>query len=178
MMPDRSKLIIAGVIAAAAAILLLLQAAPARHPGEPSGAWYLDLNSQTLFTAPIASIPPVEAPSGLLEDGSPAGVRAFVFACASCESDDDRTIGYLQKHTLEGRQSLLDLRRRIAETQDAEAKRALLKNYSDIEEQSIRVRRMDEQAWHPPVGDIRSQVIAEIRSRCAPDQPVIECQPE
>lgn len=177
-MLDRNKLITAGLAAAAATILLIFQTVPARHPGEPSDAWYLDLNSQTLFTAPIASIPPIEAPSGPLDDDSPAGVRAVVFACESCESEADRTIGYLQKHTVAGHQELHDLRHRIAQMEDGNDKRALLTKYSDVEEQSMRVRRMDVQQWQPPVGDIRSQVIAEIRSRCGPDQTVVECLPE
>ncbi len=45
--------------------------------GSPARQWYFDLNTQRLFTAPIATMPPIESPSGPFQ-GAPAGVRAVV----------------------------------------------------------------------------------------------------
>ena len=50
--------------------------------------WCIDLHTNKLFAARSTDIPPFDAPSGeLLEDGEPAGVRAYVYTCGECEGD-------------------------------------------------------------------------------------------
>lgn len=61
----------------------------------PNTAYYYDLNTNALFVGPTYAVPPIDAPSGAAPDGSPAGVRAHLFACGSCASPDDRFVAYL-----------------------------------------------------------------------------------
>lgn len=53
--------------------------------------YFFDLNTGMLFLADVAALPPVEAPSGTLPDGKPAGVRAHVYACGECGQYDGMT---------------------------------------------------------------------------------------
>src|SRR3989339_545505 len=41
-------------------------------------SWFYDLNTGKLFTVNAGQLPPLEAPSGPLSDGQPAGVKAYV----------------------------------------------------------------------------------------------------
>lgn len=56
--------------------------------------WYYDLNTKALFEAPDGG-PRITAASGP-HDGQPAGVRAYVFSCTSCEDKSTHFIGYLE----------------------------------------------------------------------------------
>lgn len=59
-------------------------------------AWYYDLNTQTLFVDRYhETMSPIETASGKTSDGRPAGCRAVVFACGSCEVEADRFVAYL-----------------------------------------------------------------------------------
>ncbi len=54
-----------------------------RGRGEPAGlsdAYYFDMNTTKIFRAP-GPRSPVAAPSGPASDGTPAGYKAYVFAC-------------------------------------------------------------------------------------------------
>lgn len=59
-------------------------------------AWYYDLNTGKLFVAKSGLVPPIEAPSGPLPDGRPAGVRAHVFTFAAEPNESERFIGFLE----------------------------------------------------------------------------------
>lgn len=59
-------------------------------------SWYYDLNTSQLFTARKGLIPPIEAPSGPLPDGRPAGVKAHVFAYVSEPNESELFIGFLE----------------------------------------------------------------------------------
>lgn len=177
-MTSQQKLLIAGVVMLIAAGLFISQTLMSHQPGVPSGAWYYDLNTNRLFPGPNKALSPIQAPSGPMDDGSNAGVRAYVFACSSCEQEGDRVIGYLEKYTPEGREQLLTLREQIDSLPDFDQARDLMQKYSGIEEQSVRLRRTNDEQWQPRVGDLRSGVIAEIRSRCNENEIVVECQPE
>ena len=72
-------------------------------------AWFYDLNTGKLFAAPFDAIPPIPAPSGLLPNGSPAGVLAYVFGCVSC-AERNRIIVYLETRTPEAQAKLIALR--------------------------------------------------------------------
>lgn len=56
--------------------------------------WYYDLNTGKLFKSKVGQAPPIEAPSGPLEDGRPAGVRAYVFYKAG---NNEKIVGFLEK---------------------------------------------------------------------------------
>jgi hypothetical protein len=57
--------------------------------------WFYDLKHQRLFTAK-KQLPPIEAPSGPLANGEPAGVRAYVFTYSDDPNTTDTFIGFLE----------------------------------------------------------------------------------
>ncbi len=58
--------------------------------------WYYDLRHRRLFVARKGLIPPIEAPSGPLANGAPAGVRAYVFTYSNDPNTTDTFIGFLE----------------------------------------------------------------------------------
>jgi hypothetical protein len=90
-------------IAAGSVLLLLVIIAaslwPSNQPEKPKVkyVWFYDLNTNKLFKADEDMRPPVKAPSGPLPDGSPAGVRAYVFTTAKEPNELDLIIVYLEK---------------------------------------------------------------------------------
>ena len=58
--------------------------------------WFYDLNHQRLFTVKSGQLPPIEAPSGPLANGAPAGVRAYVFTYSDDPNTTDTFIGFLE----------------------------------------------------------------------------------
>lgn len=72
-----------GVALSAVCLLAAALSWTMRGRGEPAGladAYYLDLNTMKVFRA-AGPRSPVAAPSGPASDGSPAGYKAYVFAC-------------------------------------------------------------------------------------------------
>lgn len=66
-----------------------------RYKG-PATAFYYDLGNGQLFDGPIDQPPPIKPPSGATQsDGSPGGVRAYVFSCGECKDPLSRFVGYL-----------------------------------------------------------------------------------
>ena len=57
--------------------------------------WFYDLKHRRLFVA-RKQIPPIEAPSGPLANGEPAGVRAYVFTYSNDPNTTDTFIGFLE----------------------------------------------------------------------------------
>lgn len=86
------------LLVAGGALYWQLKPAPRGQP--PQAEWYYDLNTGKLFTARIES-PPIDAPSGKLPDGKPAGVRAHVYSCGRCDLEADRQVAWLE--TFEGK---------------------------------------------------------------------------
>jgi len=58
--------------------------------------WFYDLKHQRLFVVEKGQIPPIEAPSGPLANGEPAGVRAYVFTYSHEPNTTDTFIGFLE----------------------------------------------------------------------------------
>ena len=58
--------------------------------------WFYDLNHQRLFPVESGQLPPIEAPSGPLANGDPAGVRAYVFTYSDNLNTTDTFIGFLE----------------------------------------------------------------------------------
>jgi hypothetical protein len=58
--------------------------------------WYYDLKHRRLFVARKGLIPPIEAPSGPLANGEPAGVRAYVFTYSNEPNTTETFIGFLE----------------------------------------------------------------------------------
>jgi len=68
-------------------------------------AWFYDLNTGKLFIGKNDQNPPIEAPSGPLsiesaagplQEGGPAGVKAYVFTYAREPNESERFIGFLE----------------------------------------------------------------------------------
>jgi len=68
-------------------------------------AWFYDLNTGKLFPGKNDQNPPIEAPSGPLsiesaagplQQGGPAGVKAYVFSYAREPNESERFIGFLE----------------------------------------------------------------------------------
>ena len=68
-------------------------------------AWFYDLNTGKLFVGKDKQVPPIEAPSGPLsiesaarplQEGGPAGVKAYVFSYAREPNESERFIGFLE----------------------------------------------------------------------------------
>jgi len=90
-------------IAAVPVLLLLIVTIailiPNNQPEKSSAkhVWFYDLNTNKLFKADADMRPPIESPSGPLLDGSPAGVRAYVFTTAKEPNESEIIIAYLEK---------------------------------------------------------------------------------
>lgn len=70
-----------------------------RYEG-PATAFYYDLGDGQLFEGPIDRPPPIRPPSGATQsNGSPGGVRAYVFSCGECKDASSRFVGYLLTQT-------------------------------------------------------------------------------
>ncbi len=77
-------------------LVLILQLIPDKAPQIQTieKEWYYDLNTGKLFTAAAGLRPPIDAPSGPMPGGAPAGVRAHVLSLEPDESQ--RFIGFLE----------------------------------------------------------------------------------
>lgn len=90
-------------IAGASAMLLLAIVLWLAVPNKPSPEivtiekeWYYDLNTDDLFVADKGLDPPIQAPSGPLPSGKPAGVRAYVLSYADEPNESKRFIAFLE----------------------------------------------------------------------------------
>ena len=86
----------------AASVLVLVVTIGLLMPGEAvkvkeyEKGWFYDLNTGQLFVAKSDAVVPVEAPSGPLPQGGPAGVRAYVFSYSDEPNEANRFIGFLE----------------------------------------------------------------------------------
>jgi len=72
---------------------------------KPRDVWFYDLNTKELFTAKSSKLPPIETASGTLPDGTPAGVRAYVFIATDSKQPTEPFIGFLEMFTPEGKKA-------------------------------------------------------------------------
>lgn len=92
-------------------LLLLTIAISLLSSGEPpkvkeyKKGWFYDLNTGKLFIAKSELIPPIEAPSGPLDNGGPAGVKAYVFSYKNEPNESERFIGFLETFTPEAKRN-------------------------------------------------------------------------
>lgn len=79
-------------------MVLSLRAGPERGAA-PGGtrAWFYDRNTGRLFLGNRRELGPVEALSGPLPDGQPAGLRAHVYSYCLDPNEDERFVGFLDK---------------------------------------------------------------------------------
>ncbi|MFA5293415.1 MAG: hypothetical protein WC496_10320 [Phycisphaerae bacterium] len=128
--------IVSAVIFLLIVITLLIPSSPPIMQSHK--AWFYDLNTNELFIRNDDRIPPIDAPSGKLPDGEPAGVKAYVFTYFSDPNDSELFIGFLEKYTPQGKEII-----------------SLLKNSKDnVTKEMIRqlnnnrfVRRLEDDSW-------------------------------
>jgi hypothetical protein len=113
-----------------------------RYPANKK-AWFYDLNTGELFSASGKQIGPIEAPSGPLPDGGPAGFRAHVYSYVLEPNASECFVGFLEKpdpHT-DARQLA------SARTNFAEWARGRL------------IRRVDDDPWVSPASPPGREII-------------------
>ena len=115
--------------------------------GGPEDVFWYDLDKGDLFAHP-ATIEPVTAPSG------GEGVRAHVFACTSCDDQDDRFTAYLERYTDEARRILKEEQARNNPMARPMAMAHVL------------VRRPNDDQWVAATGPQGMQIMQERNSKC------------
>lgn len=101
MLNDRPKVVLSialfSVLVLVAVLLLAGQEAPARHSPQGEHAWFYDLNTGKLFVGGSKQTGPIEAPSGPLPDGRPAGLRAHVYSYVPGPKESELFVGFLER---------------------------------------------------------------------------------
>lgn len=111
-------------ISAAAVFIFLLIVISQLIPYKPliisqtPKAWFYDLNTDKLYITDGENIPPIEAPSGELPDGRPAGVKAYVLSYFRDPNESERFIGYLEKFTPQGKKIISSLQKSSAKVNE------------------------------------------------------------
>ena len=139
---------VVAVVVLIVALFIILRQFGTGTRGNPSDAFWYDVEKKTLFPHE-GVISPIEAPSG------GQGVRAFVYACKSCDDDNDRFIGYLQRYTEEGKQYL---ETELAKERPDPMARMTANAYLEI-------RREDDTEWYLNQEEIGA-IKADIKQRC------------
>lgn len=100
-------------VTVAAVVLLVASLAIIIYTNSGTGAgmvnpdmYFMDLNTGELFVGKAADTPPIVAPSGDwkgAQPGTPAGAKAYVYACGDCADASKRFIGYVEMYTPEAK---------------------------------------------------------------------------
>ncbi|NBC11159.1 MAG: hypothetical protein GVY24_05405 [Planctomycetes bacterium] len=148
----------------------------AQQQGGPIDLYFLDVNTTELFTASSDRIPPIEAPSDKeanreAEEESEkqySGVRAQVFTCTTCDDEDDRWIGYLEKYTPEAKAAMEEAIRGDG-APDLEA-------IHELEDERL-VKLPTKDDWIKASSEEAVDIYTAIRDRCEEDQRPRQCFP-
>jgi hypothetical protein len=149
--------IIIGITVVTVLVLLttvigLLSGPKAPEIQEYKKAWFYDLNTGKLFVAKSELIPPIEAPSGPLGNGKPAGVKAYVFSYTYEPNESERFIGFLETFTSEAREN----QSRSAKSKGGSASE-LIKQWGE----GRFVRRVEDEQWFAANSDEGRAIIEE-----------------
>ena len=85
------------VLLLAVVVSLVGRRAPGPRYKESKKAWFYDLNTGELFSGSSKQTGPIEAPSGPLPNGEPAGLRAHVYSFLSDPNAAELFVGFLEK---------------------------------------------------------------------------------
>ena len=158
-------------VAAASVMLLLAIVIGLSIPDKPlpivtiEKEWYYDLNTGKLFTAEKGLNPPIEAPSGPLPDGTPAGVRACVLSYVYEPNESERFIGFLE--TTASPEILAKLPKR-RDTVNAARKWGKGKM----------IRKVDDKLWIPADSRLGQQILEEAFAPNEDGERPTYCRPE
>jgi len=84
-------LLLAGVLSR------IVRRTPGRQFRESKKVWFYDLNTGELFSASSKKVGPIEAPSGPLPNGKPAGYKAHVYSFLRDPNESERFVAFLEK---------------------------------------------------------------------------------
>jgi hypothetical protein len=155
-------------IASAAAILMavwmLRDTVREAVPAVPKG-YYYDLQTDKLFVDRAEKVAPIQSPmgEGKLESGMPAGARAYVFSCGSCDDASERFVGYLEiehRSAYEGQQKLEEAKIGSTVALDEEQLAAWKKG------PLARRPRGPRTGWTPVHSERMREILSELRTRC------------
>ncbi len=136
---------------------------PVQYEG-PKKAWFYDLNTGELFTAKSKLLPPTKAPSGPLPDGTPAGVRAYVFySNAPNDTDTEPFVGFLETLSPQAKQSKASLNSKTHSAKQWAKGRSF--------------RRPDEDKWFPADSDQGRSIFNEFFVPGNNREPPLRCYP-
>lgn len=76
---------------------LVRREAPPRRFRESKRVWFYDLNTGGLFVDSDKKTGPIEAPSGPLPSGEPAGFRAHVYSYVPDPNESERFVAFLER---------------------------------------------------------------------------------
>ena len=83
---------------------------------KPIDVYYYDMSltsgteMERLFAGKSNEFPPIDAPShAKTPDGSPTGVRAWVFSCGDCSDKSKWFIGFLETYTKDAKEAMLEM---------------------------------------------------------------------
>jgi hypothetical protein len=158
---------VVAVVATAGAIAFLVFRGRSGTTPNPE-IYFYDLTAKQpnpldrLFTARMSEIPPISPPSGgTLPDGSPAGVRAMVFACGSCDDASARYIGYLITTPAKAR----------GQPAAPGLPTAPMGPTGQL------IRSLQSEAWVPLTSGEGFAIMEASRTRCGGDQTPVDCLP-
>ena len=112
---------------------------------EGSKAWFYDVNTGKLFAAGSRKAGPIEAPSGPLPEGGPAGFRANVYSYVLDPNEAELFVGFLEKPN------------------PREGSREEAPDRSDFDEwaRATSIRRIDSNDWVPATSSGGEDIMAE-----------------
>ena len=113
-------------------------------------AYFYDMNSKQLFTAPVNTPVPIETETGPYQ-GMPAGVRAHVYSCGPLLKDTEPFIGYLEIPT---------------EAAPADQRPPGVTISEDSEEGRVLIRRPEDDRWHALESPEARAIMDAIYNRC------------
>lgn len=169
------------------AICILFNAWIWLFSGDESGyvkvnqAYFYDLNTGELYTKDADLTPPIEAPSGVLlingkETQVPAGVRAHLFSCTSCnDGEAAQWVGYIELYDSKKQEALqlLQAGQSIKSVSGADAGR----NQSNASESAApMIADPDERNWVRADTRDGLDLVRRIANRCMGGKP-LRCTP-
>jgi hypothetical protein len=119
-------------------VIGLMSSDEAPQVKEYKKGWFYDVNAGKLFVAKSKLIPPIEAPSGPLENGEPAGVKAYVFSYKYEPNESERFIGFLETFTPEARKN-----QAMSATSRGDSAAELIKQWGE----GRLIRRVEDEKW-------------------------------
>jgi len=139
-------------VACVSVFLLIVVLAVIRRPAsgldyeEGREAWFYDMNTGKLFTASSKKAGPIEAPSGPLPDGGPAGFRANVYSYVLDPNEAELFVGFLEKPNSDA----------------GSGQKAADRSDFDEWARVTSIRRIDSDDWAPATSSAGEDIMAEM----------------